>query len=141
MQLLHMEVGGTGVDLLGHWLFFTEVMRYLQGEPPLVWISARRVLWGAEGAKMAVIKKAGEKPIWIATPDPPRQYEADDPDLARANSFANQALGELCVSLGLEPGAGYASPHPASMPKFRWDPPLPGADDDMPSRRESRVSG
>ncbi len=129
MRRLHMEVGDTDVDLVGGWLFTTDVVRYLRGEPPAVEVSGRRVVWGDDGetgAMIAVIKQAADsKPMYTATPYPMRHFEADDPELESTNMLATQALGELSVSLGLDPMAGYEWPRPAWMPEFRWDPPLP----------------
>jgi hypothetical protein len=94
-------------------------------------VSGRRVIWGDDGdtgAMIAVVKQAGQSlPMYTASPHPFRRFESDDPGLKSANALTNQALGELCVSLGIEPPPriGYEWPRPPWMPEFRWDPPLP----------------
>jgi hypothetical protein len=128
MRLLHMEVGNTEVDLIGSILFVDDVVRYLQGETQSVAVIGRRVIWGDDGetgATIAVVKDANGKLAYQASPYPARRYEHDDPELESANALANQALGELYVSLGLEPQQGYEWPRPVWMPEFRWEPPLP----------------
>jgi hypothetical protein len=127
-RLLHIEVGDTVADLMGHFLFIGDVVRYLRGETPAVAVIGRRVIWGDDGetgGTFAVVKDANGNVAHTSSPYPARSFDADDPELESTNALANQALGELCVRLGLEPRGGYEWPRPAWMPEFRWEPPLP----------------
>ena len=86
------EIEGTEVDLVSSSHFVTDVVRYLRGEPPSMFVSARRVKWGDDAvtsAELAFIERDGGNTRFLVNLDPEPRAETQSPEVQgmRANAF------------------------------------------------------